>query len=219
MVLCRACGQTYPAVPEAEPVDKTDEADDFKQLQQLDTRSARRSPFQSTKVLAFVGVPVALLLIIVIVRSTKDLAATIHVDNGTEEHVQVFLDGKLVAQVGPNFTGLVHSSTGTHRVQVRRHGEIVFDETKDLAPASSGRCEYLLNVEGRNQYVTYEVEYVAQHEKKSKRKSGGQARPFHAGVWCSVNQFHFVLLHPPETLFGEPGTRRVLERVRFEQSR
>ena len=85
----------------------------------------------------------------------------VYVDNTGDQPLTVSLDSDVKATVAPGTFGVIKCRDGSHRLEVKRGGEVVFDETKDLSkPADKDKpTKYLINPGATGRYHKHSVQY------------------------------------------------------------
>jgi hypothetical protein len=177
------------------------------------------------------GLGTALLIYLI----KKDVC--IYVDNGGSQPLEVSLDGSHAATVAPGQVEPIKCRTGRTRIQVKRGGEVVFDEVKDLQkPDKQDLRRYVLNPEETRRYWIYQVEYgnpfsafnlsqfdplmlgmdhdqwvKAKYQELARKPNLMEPRPW---VDAEIEACDFVLEKAPASLKGEMfAKRRVLAHI------
>jgi hypothetical protein len=84
----------------------------------------------------------------------------IYVDNISKNAVEVLIDGKREATVGPGKHEIVKCHSGNKRVQLQRGNETLYDQTHQLAESSEDfPSRYLLNPGGEGCYWHFVIQY------------------------------------------------------------
>ncbi len=154
---------------------------------------------------------------------------SVYVDNGSAEQMTVIIDGEEVEQVPAGTVKIVECFAGDRRIQVRRAGQIVFDEVKTLEkPFGKRPTKYLLNPEKRNRYWRYRVQYGAGLPKFVRTYGYGLDSKYQAlansvdlvvvQAWMKVNSEYVVSEKPPRTIKSRMGMASVSVLARMSKS-
>src|SRR5262245_46310658 len=159
----------------------------------------------------------------------------IYVDNGGRQPLVVSIDRSERATVPAGSFLVVKCRSGERHVEVRRGGQTVFDEVKQLRkPDKKEPTRYLLNPEETNGYRTYEAEYGMSFKnldagiprfpllggfgdggvKSRYQELVNEPKLLDPGPWHEVGQCDFVLQREPQQVEGLIYEKRtVLARV------
>jgi hypothetical protein len=147
---------------------------------------------------------------------------TIYVDNGSQEPVNVFMDGAEKLVVAPGQADSFSCRSGAHQFVVKRGDKTVFEETKTVkSRGNAGRGKYLINPEATNRYRTKEMQYgmsipsfqTYQDEEDRIGLLVGNLNLVPPSAWIDVKP-DYVLEPAPSSVQGKTySSRTVLVRV------
>ena len=180
----------------------------------------RRGPTARARFWAGVGVLAVLVLglagVVLYFVLRPDVAIT--VDNGDSTPLTVLLDGSEKLTLPPGKAEVLWCRSGSHHLTVRRGGETVFDQTKELQSGHGGKPRrYLLNPGAVNRYWVRTVHYGLDippfgmyfDDADHYRQLADQIKLAPPGDWVDADP-DLVLEPPPKEVRGNIAETRVV---------